>query len=121
MSARRRARFTLALLASLAAACGEAAEMLSSRALAEALANVPQDAPALPLVSPLASETNAAVLEARFVERLGPGLPLPARGDDEVMNSMWLRRLVESSRLGWFQLEARGEPFEVQESLFSAS
>ena len=33
----------------------------------------------------------------------------------------WLRRLVENSRLEWFQLEERGEPFEVQESLFSAS
>lgn len=103
----------------LLAACTEAAEVLESESLASALTTVPYDAATFPLTSPLAADGNAPILKGRFLERLGPGLPLPARGEDEIVNAHWLRRLVESSQLSWFQLEERDEPFEVQESLFS--
>lgn len=101
-------------------ACTEAAEILESRALSSALTTVPHDAPTLPLAPPLTDEANAPVLGGRFLERLGVGLPLPARGDDEIINAMWLKQLVAGSKLAWFQLEERGEPFEVQESLFTS-
>ncbi|MCB9833261.1 MAG: hypothetical protein H6807_12385 [Planctomycetes bacterium] len=79
-----------------------------------------QGLPTLPLVTPLTDPRNAPVLEGGFLARFGRGLPLPARGEDEIANGLWLRQLFEKTRLAYLELEERAEIFEVQESLFDA-
>jgi hypothetical protein len=84
--------------------------------LAESL----QGLPTLPLITPLADARNAPVMQGGFLARFGRGLPLPARGEDEIANGLWLRELFEKTRLAYLELEERAEVFEVQESLFEA-
>ncbi len=72
----------------------------------------------LPLVSPLHADGNRRFLEAGFLRRLGPGLALPARGDDELATGAWLTRLFENTALNYFELESGAELIEVQEPLF---
>lgn len=72
----------------------------------------------LPLVSPLHAEQNRRFLESKFLGRLGPGLALPARGDDELATGAWLTRLFENTALSYFELESGAELIEVQEPLF---
>ena len=80
------------------------------------------DRATLPVVLPLPSDRNAALLYAPFAERTGPGLALPlaAFGDDDPASL--LRRLDDDTRVGLLTLSPRrpGEDvFEVQEELFA--
>lgn len=85
---------------------------------AATLATTPEDAPALPVSAPILSEANAAILCAPMMARMSLGLPLPARGSDELTNSAWLRRLFEATRLEYFEMEEKPDLFEIQENLF---
>lgn len=100
-------------------ATGVLAALLGDERTAAALAGVPEDAPALPLVSPLLSTANDEILRSAVTARLGAGLPLPARGSDEVVSGSWLRALFESTTLEYFEMEERADTFEVQERLFA--
>jgi hypothetical protein len=74
----------------------------------------------LPVVVPLFSPRNDALLKASFADRAGPGLLLPLTAFEGKPATV-LRRLAKETRLGLLSLAPRrpGEDlFEVQEELF---
>jgi ATP cone domain len=87
--------------------------------LAAVLAGFADDGSALPLGASLLDPVNAPLLASRHVERLGPGMELPARGEDEIAGGRWLGRLFETTNLRRLQFETDATYFERQESLFA--
>jgi hypothetical protein len=100
-------------------ASGALVAAMADEPAARALARVPLDAPAFPIAAPILSATNRGVLASPALRRLGTGLPLPARGADELANGVWLRHLFESTKLEYFEMEEKPDAFEVQETLFA--
>ncbi|MEE9392405.1 MAG: ATP cone domain-containing protein [Planctomycetota bacterium] len=105
----------------LATAAQSHALRLGHMELASVLVREDVGAASLPLLSPLSSPENQVFFQSSALARMGAGLPLPARGDDAIANSGWLRRLFEGTALRYLELEERPDSEEFQGSLFEGS
>ncbi|MEZ6197639.1 MAG: ATP cone domain-containing protein [Planctomycetota bacterium] len=85
--------------------------------LARALSEPIDEDATLPLAKGLLDPANAELLNSRIVERFGPGLELPTRGEDETSGGLWLERLFTSTGLRYLEFEKHRTVFERQESL----